>query len=88
MDERRRASVHAHPLEVVSLAIGIILLTLGLVFAVGDVDVTRIGVGWIWFGILAATGLVLLALAWRRHKAYADEREMTTPSAGGMDVSP
>ncbi|MQA99478.1 MAG: hypothetical protein GEU78_04185 [Actinobacteria bacterium] len=88
MDERRRASVHAHPLEVVSLAIGIILLTLGLVVAVGDVDVTRISVGWIWFGILAATGVVLLALAWRRHKALAEDREMTTSSAGGIDVAP
>jgi hypothetical protein len=88
MDDGRHASAHAHPLEVVSLAIGIILLTLGLVFAVGNVDVTRIGVGWIWFGILAAIGLVVLALAWRRHKALTEEREMTTSSAGGIDLSP
>jgi Na+/proline symporter len=88
MDDGRHASVHTHPVEVVSLAIGIILLMLGLVFAVGNVDVTRIGVGWIWFGILAAIGLVLLALAWRRHKALVEEREMTTSPAGRMDVSP
>lgn len=80
MDDDGARSVHAHPLEVVSLAIGIILLTLGVVFAVGDVDITRISVGWIWFGLLAAVGLVMLAFAWRRHRALADDRLSGEPT--------
>lgn len=80
MDDDRTGSVHAHPLEVVSLAIGVILLTLGVVFAVGDVDVTRISLGWIWFGLLAAIGLVMLAFAWRRHRALAHDRLSSEPT--------
>jgi hypothetical protein len=69
MDEERRPSVHTHPLEVVSLAIGTILLALGLVFAVGDVDISRASVGWISFGTLGTIGVLLVAQAVRRHRA-------------------
>jgi hypothetical protein len=71
-------SVHAHPLEVVSLAIGILLLTLGLVFAVGDVDISRVSVGWIWFGTLGTIGVLLVALAVRRHRANESEGRKAT----------
>jgi hypothetical protein len=76
MDEERKVSVHAHPFEAVSLVIGVVLLVLGLTFAVADVDITRVAAGWIWFGILATIGLLLVAFAWRRHKALADERKV------------
>lgn len=65
-DERR--SVHAHPLEVVSLTLGVLLLALGLAFAIFDIDVTQASLGWIGFGLLGAVGLMLVAAGVKRQR--------------------
>ena len=72
MDDQER-SVHAHPLEVVSLALGVILLVTGLVFAIGDVDISRVSLGWVAFGVLVAAGLLTLGAAVRRHRAASGD---------------
>lgn len=67
LDEPR--SPHAHPLEVISLTLGVVLLTMGLAFALFDIDVTEASLAWVGFGVLAATGLMLVAVGVKRHRA-------------------
>ena len=61
-------SAHRHDLDPVSLAFGVIFAGLGLLFLIGDVDVSRMSGPGVSAAILAALGCILLALGIRRYR--------------------
>ena len=59
-------SVHLHPLDPISLALGIIFTLLGAVFLFGDIDAASVSMAWLWAAVFGSIGLLLLAVGIRR----------------------
>ena len=70
-----------HPVDLISLAFGLIFLAVGTVFVTGRVDAADLGTGWIAPGALLAAGVLLGAMVLNR-KAAAPVEERSEALSG------
>ena len=64
--EEPTTSEHAHPLDPISLALGLIFAVVGGVFLFGDIDAANANPAWIVVSFFGAIGLCLVAIGLRR----------------------
>ncbi len=64
-NEHTRGNDHIHPLDPISLALGLIFAVIGGAFLFGDVDAANASPAWVVVSLFGALGVILIAIGLR-----------------------